>query len=76
VDQAGDDLRKAGDVHEDLWNRLLSREDPRFHNVRVARGDGGIDGFVLKDPLFGHASDDKSYVGPRALTSGGFSQPL
>lgn len=47
----GETHTAAGDLHEELWNRLLRLEDPNFHNVRLGRGDGGIDGFVLVDPV-------------------------
>jgi hypothetical protein len=43
----------SGDLHEDIWDTLLRLEDPNFHNVRVTRGDGGIDGIVFIDPVGG-----------------------
>jgi len=56
LNQAGGNHKAAGDLHELLWERLLRREDPRFHNVRITRGDGGIDGFVLQDPMLATAT--------------------
>ena len=56
LDHVGGNPKAAGDLHETIWEKLLRREDPRFHNVRVTRGDGGIDGFILKDPVLGSAS--------------------
>jgi hypothetical protein len=48
---AGGTSTAAGDLHEELWDSLLRREEPRFHNVRVTRGDGGIDGIAFIDPV-------------------------
>lgn len=45
--------RVAGDLHEAIWEELLRAEDPSFHNVRLTRGDGGIDGIVFCDPKYG-----------------------
>lgn len=45
----------AGDLHEEIWFELLKLEDPTFHNVRLARGDGGIDGITFIDPTTGEA---------------------
>lgn len=45
----------AGDLHEALWVALLRRSDPRVHNVRVTRGDGGLDGVAFQDPVLGEA---------------------
>ncbi|MFH0728778.1 MAG: hypothetical protein V2B19_20890 [Pseudomonadota bacterium] len=56
LNQTYGNRKAAGDLHELLWEQLLRREEPRFHNVRVTRGDGGIDGFVLRDPVLGSAS--------------------
>lgn len=56
LEQAGGDARQGGDLHEQLWNRLLRREDPRHHNVRMSRGDHGIDGIALTDPVLGEVS--------------------
>ena len=56
LDQAGGDTRVAGDLHERLWEYILRLDEPRFHNVRVTRGDGGLDGFVLTDPILGYAT--------------------
>lgn len=56
LEQAGGEAVAAGFIHEKLWERLLRREDPRFHNVRITRGDGGIDGVILKDPVLGRVT--------------------
>lgn len=56
LEQAGGDARQGGDLHEQLWTRLLRRENPRHHNVRVSRGDHGIDGIALTDPVLGEVS--------------------
>lgn len=56
LEQAGGDARQGGDLHEELWTRLLRRENPRHHNVRVTRGDQGIDGIALTDPVLGEVS--------------------
>jgi len=45
----------AGDLHEAIWTDLLRRSDPRVHNVRVTRGDGGLDGVGFQDPVTGDA---------------------
>jgi hypothetical protein len=45
----------AGDLHEAIWTDLLRRSDPKVHNVRVTRGDGGIDGVGFQDPVTGEA---------------------
>lgn len=45
----------AGDLHEEIWTDLLRRCDPRVHNVRVTRGDGGLDGVAFQDPSTGEA---------------------
>ncbi len=45
----------AGDLHEAIWIELLRRSDPRVHNVRVTRGDGGLDGVAFQDPVLGEA---------------------
>ena len=45
----------AGDLHEALWVALLRVGTPDLHNVRLARGDGGIDGIHFVDPLLGAA---------------------
>lgn len=60
----------AGDLHEEIWVALLRRSDPKIHNIRVTRGDGGLDGVGFQDPVtgeacvyqakfFGDLSDDK-----------------
>jgi hypothetical protein len=43
----------AGDLHEEIWIELLKREDSEIHNVRLSRGDGGIDGLRMLDPVLG-----------------------
>ena len=43
----------AGDLHEQLWIDLLKQEDPEIHNVRLSRGDRGIDGLKVIDPVLG-----------------------
>lgn len=45
----------AGDLHEALWIALLRAETPDLHNVRLARGDGGLDGYRFIDPSLGVA---------------------
>lgn len=45
----------AGDLHEEIWFELLKLEDPEFRNVRLTRGDGGIDGVTFLDPATGAA---------------------
>jgi hypothetical protein len=45
----------AGNLHEAIWTDLLRRSDPRVHNVRVTRGDGGLDGVGFQDPVTGDA---------------------
>lgn len=45
----------AGDLHEAIWIDLLRRSDPKVHNVRVTRGDGGLDGVGFQDPVSGEA---------------------
>jgi hypothetical protein len=45
----------AGDLHEAIWTDLLRRSDPKVHNVRVTRGDGGLDGVGFQDPVTGEA---------------------
>ncbi len=45
----------AGHLHEEIWVDLLRRETPDLHDVRVTRGDGGIDGIAWLDPLLNHA---------------------
>lgn len=45
----------AGDLHEAIWIDLLRRSDPKVHNVRVTRGDGGLDGVGFQDPVTGEA---------------------
>lgn len=39
----------AGNLHEAIWTELLRRTDPRVHNVRVTKGDGGLDGVAFLD---------------------------
>ncbi|SIO27674.1 hypothetical protein [Paraburkholderia phenazinium] len=56
LDQQGGNHRAAGDLHEVLWSRLLAKEDPRFHNVRLAGGDGGVDGIIVTDPALGNVT--------------------
>lgn len=43
----------AGDLHEEIWIELLKREDSEIHNVRLSRGDCGIDGLRMIDPVLG-----------------------
>jgi hypothetical protein len=50
-----DSATSAGDLHEEIWADLLRRADPRVHNVRVTRGDGGLDGVAFLDPATGQA---------------------
>lgn len=45
----------AGNLHQELWLDLLRRTDPELHNVRVTRGDGGLDGVGFQDPTTGDA---------------------
>jgi hypothetical protein len=45
----------AGNLHEEIWKDLLRRADPRFRNVKVTRGDGGMDGIQFLDPATGEA---------------------
>ncbi len=52
---ANDSATAAGDLHEEIWADLLRRVDPRVHNVRVTRGDGGLDGVAFLDPVTGQA---------------------
>jgi hypothetical protein len=55
LEHADNNPRAAGDLHEKIWGALLHRSDPGFHNVRLTRGDGGIDGIVFTDPVNGEA---------------------
>lgn len=50
-----DSTTAAGNLHEEIWADLLRRSDARFHNARVTRGDGGIDGIQFIDPATGEA---------------------
>lgn len=52
---ANDSATAAGDLHEEIWADLLRRVDPRVHNVRVTRGDGGLDGVAFLDSVTGEA---------------------
>jgi hypothetical protein len=52
---SNDSATSAGDLHEEIWADLLRRADPRVHNVRVTRGDGGLDGVAFLDPATGEA---------------------
>lgn len=51
----GQDHVAAGHLHEQLWETLLRRESPDLHNVRLGRGDGGIDGVEFMDPVLNTA---------------------
>jgi hypothetical protein len=45
----------AGDLHEEIWDAVLRRSDPRFHNARLTRDEGGVDGVAFLDPATGEA---------------------
>ena len=40
----------AGGLHEQIWTDLLERTEVRFQNVRLTRGDGGLDGVAFREP--------------------------